>query len=217
MIKYEIVQYDFHKEYNDKGTPVSEPWYTFLIDGQPTLKWFKECTVEGLPKTYYVDRCINRLKEGKSKEAFGGVSLALDGSKVVANGTKSGRGRVFLDTSPPTYETVKGKKREKRKGYKYEVDGVESDKDYSTEALAKEACAVHCFLTRNKLGQLKTAEEQLQSSFPEGTCKVWACSETHTIRATVDEQEYSIGWIQSGDTWVVERFKPIPTDNSEGN
>lgn len=46
-------------------------YYSFLVDGTPSLKWFPECKVEGLAPTYHVDRCISRLKAGRSREAFG--------------------------------------------------------------------------------------------------------------------------------------------------
>lgn len=84
MATFEIVRAEF----------ADGPHYTFLVDGAPSLKWFRECTVLGLPKTYYVDRCVARLKAGRSREAFGDApEVRLDG-RALDPGAAPDRDRI---------------------------------------------------------------------------------------------------------------------------
>lgn len=186
--------------------------YTFHVsdDGEtwyPSLKWFHECAVIGLPKTYYVDRCINRLKAGRSTEAFGMMTILVDGvpHEARVRGTPLGRAHVYLDPSPPEIEEVAlhgggTKRREKRKGYRAMVDGIELATEFPTEAAAKAAAATHAFMTRNKLGRLSHVLERFKELVPGTDHKVWACCTDNKIRATCGGVEYSIGWLKPNET-----------------
>lgn len=224
MHEFKIVREEFHETYDDAGKAVLAPSYTFHVsdDGGktwfPSMKWYPECKTPGLPKTYFIDRCVNRLKAGRSSEAFGPVSVLVDGQPVAVKlppGIKPGRATVVAESGPANVEMVKShgggsKPRERRKGFKVVADGVELSASYPTEAAARSAAAVHCFLTRNKLGRVGHALEKLKAEFPSSECKVWACAKHNGIRATVDGKEYSIGWVRdSAGEWTVEKFKQI--------
>jgi len=71
------------------GTPQERPYYSFTVDGVPSLKWYPECNVPGLPKDYYVQRCLKRLQAGRSAEAFGSAPAVAVNGQVVALATAS--------------------------------------------------------------------------------------------------------------------------------
>lgn len=218
MHSFKIVSQTFPEPHPETGEPWDAPWYTFLVsddDGKtwlPSMKWYRECNVPGLPKTYYVERCINRLKAGRSSEAFGGHQVVTEGGHVVgiSKAAKQGRATVKAASGPTEVKIVGGKPREARRGFVGVVDGT-SLGEFPTEAAAKSACAIHAFMTRNKLGRIHHAMERLQAEFHGKECKVFACCERHEIVATVDGAEYSIGWLPPDQTesreWEVERFK----------
>lgn len=217
MHEFTIVKKEFYEGEDAEGKPFTKDWYTFLVDGFPSLKWFRACEVQGLSPTYYVDRCINRLKAGKSREAFGGIQVGVENSgRMVVMGETAGRGIVYQDTSPPEVSMVNGKRREKRKGFKFSCDGVEASQVYPSEQAARAACAIHCFMTRSKLGCIPKVLLRLKEEYPNGDCKVWACKETNGIRAMVGETEYLIAWLDPSKSgtgqWEVEKFKQITSE-----
>jgi hypothetical protein len=227
MHEFRVVRQEFPETVDATGAPVLAAWYTFHVseDGTtwfPSLKWFRECNVAGLPKTYYVDRCVGRVKAGRSAEAFGQSAVVLaDGKPVGFAAVEKGRGRgaVYAETGPAKVAMVTGrgglaKPREERKGFKAKVDGAELPRTYPTEAAAKAACAIHCFMTRHKLGRVAHVLERLKEEFPDAKeHKAWACCQENAIRATVDGVEYAIGWLPDVRPWTVEKFKPLsPTE-----
>lgn len=209
MHDIKIVREEFHEYTDEKGNSVKSPWYTFTVDDVPSMQWFRECLTPDLGPTYFVQRCINRLRQGRSSEAFGSQYT-----------NEPGRGKVMLEPGPVKYEIIKVsegiKRREIRKGWVYTLDGVQCEKVYTTEQEAKSACAIAAFMTRHKAGQIENALTLLQEEFPESECKVWACAETHGIRVTVDGEEYAIGWIKDeSGKWSVEKFKKIFPEETE--
>lgn len=218
MSEFTIVRQEFRKGFDEQGNPVVGPYYTFLVDGAPSLFWQPECSVPGLPKTYYIDRTINRLKAGRS-EAFGPPMVAVGGKPVVPASAlgldgkeKKNRARVFKDDTPPVLElvTVHGggtKPRESRPGYRYELDGVTSAETYPSEAAARAACAVKAFMTRSKLGRLEEAKATFEAANPGLSCTVYACPKEHTIYANVNGVKYSVGFASDEIT-----FKALPNE-----
>jgi hypothetical protein len=79
----------FPEKYLDEsGVEQTRGFYSFLVDGVPSLKWYPECRVPGYPVDYYVRRCINRLEAGRSAEAFGTApTVVIDGQPVTAAAT----------------------------------------------------------------------------------------------------------------------------------
>lgn len=214
------------------------PYYTFHIsdDGgktwYPSMRWFHECSVKGQPKTYYVDRCIERLKAGRSAAAFGTAPYVLAGEEIVGRvkmGTTSGRGSVERESGAAETERVpvKGgtKPREVRKGFRGLVDGIpladekDTPRSFPTEKAARAAVAIHCFLTTGKAGRRDHLIERLKELVPDGTeYKVWLCCDEDALRATVDGTEYAIAWLKPGESpdgeWYVERVKPLTEPDS---
>ena len=230
MHEFKIISQDFREGVNPDGSPLMRTYYSFHVsDGKdwfPSMKWFPICTVAGLPKTYYVERCINRLKAGASREANGDALLVMQGADVVGlakvKGGKSGRGEVFQDSGPAKVEQVKShggqvKPREERKKWKAKVDGAElcgvdgKPVEFPDEKSARAATAIHAFLTRGKVGRISHARERLEELVPGGSVyAVWTCCKENSIRAAVDGVEYAIGWAKdSSGQWFVEKVKPM--------
>ena len=234
MFEIKIVRDEFHEsfDYDEKGNlkldsagkpiEIKAPHYTFHVSDDegktwlPSLKWFRECTVEGLPKTYYIDRCINRLKLGASRTAFGdALPVMRDGQLVGFTGPSPSsppcRAKVFQDDSPPKITMTEShggvlKPKEERKKWKAIIDGKELPGEFPSEMAARAACAIHCFMTRGKLGNFEYIHARLKELVPEGKeFRVWACPECNEIRATVDGQEYKLGW--NKETQELERVK----------
>jgi hypothetical protein len=66
-----------------EGRSQTRVFYSFTVDGVPSLHWLPQCDVPGLPKDYYIQRTLNRLRSGRSKEAFGDApQVAVDGVPV---------------------------------------------------------------------------------------------------------------------------------------
>lgn len=148
-IEYKVVKDESKVGKVDKnGAPLE--CYTFTINGMPSMKWFKPCMVEGLPEDYYVQRCIGRLRNGRSREAFGGpiVTAGVDGN-VFVSATQPPRGFVSRCAH--------------RKRWVYTLDGSEASETFPTEAMAREACAIAAFMTRGKLGRLAEAAEAFRA------------------------------------------------------
>lgn len=174
---------------------------TFTVNGEPSMKWFHKCGVEGLPEDHYVTRCIDRLKAGRSREVTGGpvVGMTSGGdSKLLAE--QKGRGRVFPEDTKPTETETGSGKRVKRSGtvYRYELDGEKSKETYPTEAKAKEALAVKAFMSRGKLGRLEEAQGAFTAFCKEnklGKGEVFVCPERHRVLARdKDGTEYVVGF-----------------------
>ncbi len=161
MAKYNIFK-------NEDKEKAGLPCLSFTIDGYETMMWFSPCKVNGLNENYYVERCINRLKQGRS-EAFGGPGV-VQNEKLLASGRKV-RARTF-ESSP--------------RRWKYELDGKACEEHYPTESLAKEACAVKEFLTRGKLGRLKEIEESFKTKHGK-ECKAYVKNNKITIDAADDK------------------------------
>lgn len=232
MFEFKVVRAEVHDSFEmDKGgklKSVKAPCYTFHVsdDGGktwvPSLKWYRECTVKGLAKTYYIDRCINRLKAGASREAFGSsLSVSLDNGNS-ASAQRNGRASIKMIEHKGEMEMVakggKEKPREKRPTYKAFVDNQEIG-EFPSEQTAKGAAAIYAFMTRGKLGRIHYARTRLMElipNFPPESYKVWACTEEERIRAKIGEQEYSIAWIPPGQSvsgqWEIEYFKSIIED-----
>ena len=137
------------------------------------------------------------------------VARAMD---VVREASKPGRGSVLKDRGDPKVEEVtshggRTKPREKRAGWRYTLDGVQSEDSYPTEAAARSACAFAAFMTRGKLGAVPTVLAVLQSQFPSRECRVWVCAEDYEVKASVDGKEYGIVWARVGAQLVAEKFK----------
>lgn len=206
MHVFEIVSENFKAS---DGSGGDEKWFTFLVDGMPSLKWFKACNDPAKPETFFVERCISRLKMGRSSEAFGPHKVQVDGKIAGAVAGKKGRAEIVQPNGPPEVVLLNGKPKEVRRPFCVTVDGKKVCECH-TEEDARGAAAIHAFMTRDKLGQIPAAAEKLAAENPGKECKVWACRETHGIRATVDGEEYSIGWVPPGphsDKWAVEKFK----------
>lgn len=69
---------------DDKGAEQTRGFYSFTVDGVPSMKWYPECRVPGLPIDYYVRRCVKRLEAGQSAEAFGASPVVSLNGKPVA-------------------------------------------------------------------------------------------------------------------------------------
>lgn len=215
-MKIEIVGPSYPEQYLDAdGEPQERYFYSFLVDGVPSLKWYPECNIPGLPKTYYVERCMNRLKAGRSSEAFGTAPMIAVNGQVLNSAALSagnGRGAIKQLKAKSTQLVAQGDRSKPVEGrplFKYVLDGKESSEEFPTEAAARTACAFKAFMTRHKLGQIPAAQLALEKEFPGKVCKVWACPQDHEIKATVGGKQYAIGWVKVDGKWVVERFKPM--------
>jgi hypothetical protein len=81
-VNYEVVKFPLQGEEDSEGVERREDYcFTFLINGQPTLRFFNRCTLQNMPETYYVDRCIGRLREGRS-DVFGGPRVMMGGQEI---------------------------------------------------------------------------------------------------------------------------------------
>lgn len=131
----------------DTGRPI-QTW-TFKVDGQESGFWsFRQ---------YDVERCISRLKEGRSSEAFGDVVDVLSNGIKVAEarvGPKQGRATVTQFTPQVQQSTRKMKSGAHKPAvvrdmYRAEVDGQHIG-DFATQKEARSACAFKAFMTRGK-------------------------------------------------------------------
>lgn len=63
--------------------------FTFLVDGIPSMRWFPNAESKEFPNRsadYFVQRCVSRLKDGRSSEAFGNVpTVKVGASEVVVD------------------------------------------------------------------------------------------------------------------------------------
>lgn len=131
--------------------------YTFLCDDEPSMMWF--------PTEHAANRCISRLQQGRSREAFGGESLVRSAAGDVSSvDTQQGRGKVVKKDSEVTTEEVTMKSglkkvRETSGTFSYELDGCECEETFSSEQEARTACAIKAFMTRGKLGKANAKEE----------------------------------------------------------
>lgn len=183
--------------------------YTIIIDGVPSLKWFPACETPGMKPDYFAQRCIDRLKAGRSN-VFGGPLIVAD-TKVVGRAVVAGqapvRARVYR--GEPKTETVesggkKGKTRERVvTPWVAELDGATIG-EFATEAEAKCATACQAWKTAGKLGQIPAALAALQEAFPGKACEVKACPKKHRIVASVDGVRYHVGFRDDGG------FKFVP-------
>ena len=199
---------------DEQGVEQTRSFYSFLVDGVPSLKWLPECNVPGLPKTYYIQRTINRLMSGRSSEAFGSNPTVIDGAgRIMAMPHRAGRGVVRkIEPTVESTTVVRGgrtKTVEPKPTFRFTIDGVESKEEFTTEQIAKTACAVAAFMTRGKLGAIPAALEKLKAEFPGKDCKVWACPKDHEVKASVDGKLVAIAWVDVGDRKAVERFKEL--------
>lgn len=134
------------KEREAKG--ITQCW-SFRVDGAESGFWS--------PNRYAIERCISRLKEGRSSEAFGDtVNVMANGVKVAEAkmGASKGRAKVTCHTpmaSTATRKTKSGKEKPaiNRPVYRAELDG-EHIGDFPTEKEARAACAIKAFMTRGK-------------------------------------------------------------------
>lgn len=197
---------------DDQGVERVRRHYSFTVDGVPSLYWQPECATPGLPPTYFIDRTIKALDAGLSREAFGGgPALSMNGSAVPS--PSAGRGRVYPEAGETETETVahggRQKAREKRKGWKVALDGVELAETYPTEPAAKRACAIMAFMTRGKVGHIPRVLDKLKTENPGRECAVFVCPDEHEVAATVDGRKVGIVWVRTaGGGWGVEKFKP---------
>lgn len=144
--------------------------FTFTLGGLPSGMWF--------PTRYAADRCLNRLRAGRSAEAFGGAGAtnggvgiqyaSLDGSDKPARAKIVRGDEVTVETV--TTKSGRTKPREKRPGFVVELDG-KAFEGGTDEAAARGLAAVQAFVTRGKFG----LKEEAASSFKDLTgkdCKV---------------------------------------------
>lgn len=168
MAEFKVFCDETRKGRVDKdGAPLE--CYTFAVNGAPSMKWFKPCLLprEQLPpaydaalptEEYYVRRCIGRLRQGRSREAFGGPSLAMGpGGVLVQQQAAPARGTVC--------------RCDQTRRWKYTIDGREAPDTYPTEAQAREACAAAAFMSRGKLGRFAEAAEAFRQCHGKG-CEV---------------------------------------------
>lgn len=184
---------------------------TFTVNGEPSLKWFHPCTIEGLSRTYYVERCINALKAGLSREAFGGPVATIrsaDGPARQVNLNPGGRGKVFHEDAEAAETTTRSGKTVRRGGrrYRYSLGGQPSEESYPTEAAAKEACAVAAFMTRGKLGRLVEVESAFKSEYDQACV---ASMDSGSVIATAEDGTRYAVRLAAGE---VPRFKVIQSE-----
>lgn len=175
--------------------------FTFTVDGVPSLMWFPDASSEdhpGRPADYFVQRAIGRLNAGRSTEAFGGPVAVASAGEVRA-ASQPARGRVE-QLGQPTEATIdiRGKPQSGRPRFTYTLDGKPSEDSYATEAEARAACAVAAFMTRGKLGKIQAAHSALQEEYPGAECAVYVCDKRHKVCATVDGEEYHVGFEPDG-------------------
>lgn len=129
--------------------------FTFTVDGHPSL-YFSSTKRN-------IERVIDRLKLGRSSEAFGGAGTATFARSPIlvkyaslTGEDKPARGKVIAggEVTTETVETKSGrtKPREKRPSFLFELDGKVYDGNHTSEAEARGACAIAAFMTRGKLG-----------------------------------------------------------------
>jgi hypothetical protein len=133
--------------------------WTFTVDGEPSLAW--------CPTKAAAERIVNRLRLGRSGEAFGGAGVASAGPQMATalsrGHDKPARAKVIQVGEVTTEEVVaksgKVKPRQKRPAFSFELDGKHREEFKTTsEAEAKAACAVEAFMTRGKRRRLAEAE-----------------------------------------------------------
>lgn len=191
-IEYQVILDESKAGRVDKnGAPLE--CYTFTVNGTPSMKWFKPCQVEGLLATYYVERCIGRLKAGRSREAFGGPVLAMGAAGDL----------VWMEAPAPRGSV---RRCEKRNRWVYTLDGREAEQTYPTEATAKEACACAAFMTRGKLGRLKEAVETFRACHGKG-CEVRIKGRAVVAVAEGCGTRYAVGFDAAGV-----RFKSLTAE-----
>jgi hypothetical protein len=141
--------------------------FTFTVDGLPSGMWF--------PTRHAADRCVLRLKLGRSGEAFGGAGLTAAGASVgyaaLDGNDRQARAKVEVggEVTTETVEAKSGrtKPREKRPGYVVTLDGLAYEGG-TNEQEAKGLAAVQAFLTRGKFGLKEEACEAFKDAF--GKC-----------------------------------------------
>jgi hypothetical protein len=209
------VVHDEEREATSRGRKA----FTFLVDGVPSLMWFPNASSEehpGRPADYFAQRTIRRLQEGRSTEAFGGPTVVNGGERQHALGLRAGRGKVVEAPQPEAEAApdIRGKPRSARPRYKYELDGKSSEETYATEAEAKAACAVAAFMTRGRLGKLSAAQEALAEEYPDAECEVYVCDKRHKVCATVDGEDYVVGFEPDG-TFRFKKMSELEPDEEE--
>lgn len=197
MADFKIVTQEVPNGVNPDGTPLLVTQYSFLVDGVPSLLWANECHVQGLPKTYYIDRVIGRLKEGRSA-AFGAAAVKVGDQVFSAPPGKTVRASVVQKAAAGAvkFEAAPGgtlKPREPRPSWTYVLDGTESKETFPTEQAAKTACAIKAFMTRGKLGRLDEVRAILTEKHPGKECKVFVCPRRHAVVATVSGVPHAVG------------------------
>ena len=160
--------HDAAREVSSRGMKA----FTFTIGGQSSGYWARTKAA--------IERVVTRLKLGRSGEAWGGAGVVTVGDKEVATANSRGhdkpaRGKIVkageVTTSTVTTKSGKEKIRETRPGFIYELDGKASDKIVTSETEARQLCATHAFMTRNKLGRFAEAEAHFKDQFGK-TCKI---------------------------------------------
>lgn len=177
------------------GNPVLEAKWTFTVDGQPSLYYS--------PNEHGIRRVVERLRQGRSREAFGGSGVVVDGAGVVqavahlpsaigsagaeAQATKQGRGCVTCEDGPVAMaatranpKKVKPRGGNARKVFRATVDGKCLGKTFASEAEAKAACAIACFMTRGKLGKLAETAAAFEAQLGR-KATVAVCPERHAV------------------------------------
>jgi hypothetical protein len=92
MNKIEIIS-GYPETYLDaEGRERTRVFYSFTVDGVPSLHWLPQCDVPGLPADYHIQRTLARLRAGRSKEAFGDAPrVEVDGQPVPATALTDSR------------------------------------------------------------------------------------------------------------------------------
>jgi len=182
------------------------PSWSFRIDGIESGFWS--------PTRYAVERCISRLKEGRSREAFGDkVDVFSNGVKVAEARTGPGQGRAKVTQFQPNVQqsTRKMKSgREKppvnRPMFRAELDG-EHIGDYATEKEARAACAFKAFMTR---GKAKLHDQQVETAQGKRLTVKYTGKGLRAVDN--DGNEYAVGFRSDGRHVI----KPILPPESEG-
>lgn len=184
------------KVFKDDGKTFN-PW-TFSVDGQNSGMW--------CPNEHAARRIVNRLLQGKSREAFGGAVAVSAGAGVSAQ-NQGGRGKVYQSEEKIEPKIRKlGSGKEKTASTKTvwvaEVDGKEVGK-YENERDARVACAVKAFMSRGKLGRLKEAEEKFKELHGKAATVTY---DGKTVKAvTKSGEEYAVGLTPGREPY----FKPL--------
>lgn len=128
--------------------------WSFRVDGRESGFW--SLTKEA------VERCVNRLSQGRSREAFGDVvDIMASGNKIAEARIGPYRGRATIEKmEEPTPKSPKPKPRTMASGkvkatptrtmHKAKVDGIEIGV-YESESKARRACAFAAFMTRGRM------------------------------------------------------------------